>query len=72
VRGRMLYCKLRKVDCGTASVNHQVAYAHTVIESNHGTGGSPALVRFLEDKEDEVALNNELRKYHELLNSEED
>ena len=26
-----------------------MAYAHTVIESNHG---SPALVRFLEDKED--------------------
>ena len=43
-----------------------------MIESNHGTGGSPALVRFLEDKEDEVALNYELRKYHELLNSEED
>ena len=43
-----------------------MAYAHTVIESNHGTGGSPALVRFLEDKEDEVALDNELRKYHEI------
>ena len=24
VRGRMLYCKLRKVDFGTVSVNHQV------------------------------------------------
>ena len=45
-----------------------MAYAHTVIESNHGNGGSPALVRFLEDKEDEVALDNELklRKYHEI------
>ena len=42
-----------------------------MLESN-GNGVSPALVRFLEDKEDEVALNNELRKYHELLNSEED
>merc|ERR1719320_608879 len=44
VRGRMLYCKVRKVDCGTASVNHQVAYAHTAMESNHGNGGSPALI----------------------------
>ena len=45
-----------------------MAYAHTGIESNHGNGGSPVLVRFLEDKEDEVALDNELklRKYHEI------
>ena len=43
-----------------------MAYAHTGIESNHGNGGSPTLVRFLEDKEDEVVLNNELRKYHEI------
>ena len=45
-----------------------MAYAHTGIESNHGNGGSPALVRFLEDKEDEVVLDNELklRKYHEI------
>ena len=43
-----------------------MAYAHTGIESYHGNRGSPALVRFLEDKEDEVALDNELRKYHEI------
>ena len=44
----------------------KVAYAHTGIKSNHGKRGSPALVRFLEDKEDEVALNHELRKYYEI------
>ena len=44
-----------------------MSYAYTGIDSVGGGVNLPALVRFVEDKEDEEVLDRELKKYQELL-----
>ena len=44
-----------------------MTYAYTGIDSAGGGVKSPALVRFVEDKEDEEVLDRELKKYQDCL-----
>ena len=44
----------------------KVTYAYTGIDSAGEDVKPPALVRFVEDKEDEEVLDRELKKYQEL------
>ena len=55
---------MRNFEC---SLHLKVTYAYTGIDSAGGGVKSPALVRFVEDKEDEEVLDRELKKYQDCL-----
>ena len=54
---------MRNFEC---SFCFKVTYAYTGTDSAGEGVKSPALVRFVEDKEDEEVLDRELKKYQEL------